>query len=144
MFSITQLRTLPPPLLDLAREASTLGFNFLGRLIDEWSTGCNRFDKPGERLLVAADNGSIVGIGGLNVDPYEPTGDTARLRRLYVANDFRRRGIGEALVGALLAGASPRFRVVRLWTDTEAAATFYTRLGFNAVDDENAIHVKML
>lgn len=116
----------------------------MGRLIDEWHTGRNSFDKLGERLLVAADNGSIVGIGGLNVDPYKPAGDTARLRHLYVANDFRRRGVGEALVYALLEGASLRFRAVRLSTDTESAAAFYLRLGFSAVDDETATHVKML
>lgn len=31
------------------------------RLIDEWRTGTNRFDKPGERILIAAENGKIVG-----------------------------------------------------------------------------------
>jgi N-acetylglutamate synthase-like GNAT family acetyltransferase len=144
MIAITRLETLPPQLVELEREASTQGFKFVGRLIDEWRTGSNRFDKPGERLLVASESGSIVGIGGLNVDPYKPTGDTACLRRLYVLNDFRRRGIGEALVRALLEGASLRFRVIRLSTDTEAAAAFYSRLGFSAVDDETATHIKML
>jgi GNAT superfamily N-acetyltransferase len=144
MLAITRLSALPPQLVDLEREASAQGFNFLGRLIDEWHTGKNRFDKPGERLLLAAERERIVGIGGLNVDPYEPGGDTARLRRLYVANDFRRRGVGEALVSALLEEASRRFRVVRLSTDTDAAAAFYTRLGFSAVDDETATHIKAL
>ncbi|MFM0374789.1 GNAT family N-acetyltransferase [Paraburkholderia aspalathi] len=144
MFAINQLKTLPSELIDLEREASKQGFNFLGRLIDEWRTGSNRFDKPGERLLVAVDAGNIVGIGGLNVDPYKPIGDTARLRRLYVANDFRRRGVGEALVCALLKDARRTFRVVRLSTDTEGAAAFYARLGFSAIEDESATHVKIL
>jgi N-acetylglutamate synthase-like GNAT family acetyltransferase len=113
-------------------------------LINEWRTGSNRFDKPGERLLVAVDAGNIVGIGGLNVDPYRPIGDTARLRRLYVANDFRRQGVGEALVCALLKEAPGTFRVVRLSTNTEAAAAFYARLGFSAIEDETATHVKIL
>jgi ribosomal protein S18 acetylase RimI-like enzyme len=144
MLAITPLKTLPPQLVDLEREASEEGFNFMRRLIEEWSNGSNRFDKPGERLLVVVNNINIVGIGGLNVDPYKPAGDTARLRRLYVANGFRRRGVGEALVDALLAGASLRFRVVRLSTDTEAAAAFYTRLGFSAIENETATHIKML
>ena len=144
MLTITQLEALPPELVDLEREASAQGFNFLDRLINEWRTGSNRFDKPGERLLVAVDAGNIVGIGGLNVDPYRPIGDTARLRRLYVANDFRRQGVGEALVCALLKEASRTFRVVRLSTDKEAAAAFYARLGFSAIEDETATHVKIL
>ena len=144
MLAITPLKTLSPQLVDLEREASKEGFNFMRRLIEEWRNGSNRFDKPGERLLVAINDMNIVGIGGLNVDPYKPTGDTARLRRLYVANGFRRRGVGEALVNALLVGASLRFRVVRLSTDTEAAAAFYARLGFSAIEDETATHVKML
>ena len=144
MLAITQLEALPPELVDLEREASAQGFNFLGRLINEWRTGSNRFDKPGEHLLVAVDAGNIVGIGGLNVDPYRPIGDIARLRRLYVANDFRRQGVGEALVCALLKEAPRTFRVVRLSTDTEAAAAFYARLGFSASEDETATHVKIL
>lgn len=144
MLAITPLKTLSPQLVDLEREASKEGFNFMRRLIEEWRNGSNRFDKPGERLLVAINDMNIVGIGGLNVDPYKPAGDTARLRRLYVANGFRRRGVGEALVNALLVGASLRFRVVRLSTDTEAAAAFYARLGFSAIEDETATHVKML
>ncbi|MBJ9966624.1 GNAT family N-acetyltransferase [Burkholderia seminalis] len=144
MLAITQLHALPTQLFDLEREASTQGFKFLRRLIEEWCSGSNRFDKPGERLLMAEDDGSIVGIAGLNVDPYAAARDTARLRRVYVANDYRRRGIGEALVGALLEEAPPRFRVVRLSTDTDVAAAFYARLGFSAVADETATHVKML
>jgi len=144
MLAIAQIKTLPSLLVDLEREASAQGFNFLGRLIEEWNMGSNRFDKPGERLLVATDNGFIVGIGGLNVDPYEPTGDTARLRRLYVANGFRRRGVGEALVCALLEGASQRFRVVRLSTDTDAGAAFYSRLGFSRVENATATHLRLL
>lgn len=144
MLTITQLTTLPPALIDLEREASAQGFHFVGRLIDEWRTGANRFHKEGERLLLATWGDSIVGIGGLNVDPYRSSGDTARLRRLYVADAFRRRGIGEALVHALLEEAHARFRMVRLTTDTQAGADFYVRLGFTAVNDETATHMKML
>ncbi|MFK0378124.1 GNAT family N-acetyltransferase [Pandoraea sp. NPDC090278] len=144
MLSIIQIEDLPPQLTDLEREAATQGFRFLGRLIEEWETGKNRFDKLGERLLVATYNGRLVGIGGLNVDPYDATGDTGRLRRLYVANDFRRRGIGEALVRELLSDAHHRFRGVRLSTDTDAAAAFYSRLGFARIEDANATHMLLM
>ncbi|WP_115665608.1 GNAT family N-acetyltransferase [Cupriavidus taiwanensis] len=144
MFIISRSTVLPRQIADLGREASAQGFNFVGRLIDEWQAGSNRFDKPGECLLVVTHNGTLIGIGGLNVDPYATDGFTARLRRLYVANAFRRRGIGEALVSELLQNASLHFRQVRLSTDTESAAAFYSRLGFSAVEDETATHVKAL
>lgn len=144
MLSINRLTVLPPQIDDLEREASAQGFNFVGRLIDEWRAGTNRFDKPGECLLGIIDNETLVGIGGLNVDPYVMDGFTARLRRLYVAKAFRRRGIGEALVLELLQHASLHFRQVRLSTDTESAAAFYSRLGFRAIEDETATHVKVL
>jgi len=143
--TITPLTTLfTPGLIDLEREASGLAFKFVSRLVEDWRNGVNRFDKAGERLLVASWGGKVVGVGGLNVDPYMPSARTARLRHLYVAGDFRRRGIGEALVLALLEGAEQHFDKVRLRTDTLAAACFYVRLGFEAVADATASHVRML
>jgi GNAT superfamily N-acetyltransferase len=144
MVIITQLTALPPDIIFLEREASGQGFPFVGRLIDEWRTGANRFQKEGERLVMATHGDCVVGIGGLNVDPHQPTGDTARLRRLYVCHAFRRQGIGEALVHALLEEASTQFRTVRLTTDTPAGAAFYERLGFTKVAAETATHVKTL
>lgn len=142
MLSINQLTVLPPQIADLEREASAQGFNFVSRLMDEWRTGSNRFDKPGECLLGVIDNGKLAGIGGLNVDPYAADGSTARLRRLYIAEAYRGRGIGKALVAELLLRASLHFRQVRLSTDTESAAAFYSRRGFSAIKDETATHVK--
>lgn len=144
MLSIYQTTFLPPQLAELAQEASAEGFRFVGRLMDDWLDGSNRFDQPGECLLVATVDGRLVGVGGVNIDPYVADGETARLRRLYVANAYRRRGIGEALVLALLQRATPHFRQIRLTTDTEAAADFYVQLGFEAVEDETATHVKWL
>ncbi|MEM5421215.1 GNAT family N-acetyltransferase [Paraburkholderia ferrariae] len=144
MLSIHQLTDLPSQIGDLEREATEEGFKFFGRLVAEWHTGSNRFDKPGECLLAVTENGILVAIGGLNADPYRPDGTTARLRRLYVAKAFRRRGIGEALVSALLEKASLQFHSVRLSTDTESASTFYCRRGFITVDDETATHSKTL
>lgn len=144
MLAITPLTTIPSGLTDLEHEASSQGFKFVSRLVREWHTGINQFDKVGERLLVASWNGQVVGMGGLNVDPYASSARTARLRHLYVAGAFRRRGIGEALVMALLEGAAQHFDEVRLRTDTSAAASFYVGLGFEAVDDPTASHIRMI
>jgi hypothetical protein len=48
------------------------------------------------------------------------------------------------LVLALLQRVVPHFRQIRLTTDTEAAADFCFRLGFDAVADETATHVTRL
>jgi len=144
MLVIIPLTAITPGLIDLEREASGQAFKFVSRLVEDWRTGANRFDKAGERLLVASRGGKVVGVGGLNVDPYVSSARIARLRHLYVADEFRRRGVGEALVLALLDGAEQHFDKVRLRTDTSAAACFYLRLGFEAVDDATASHARML
>ena len=55
---------------ELAREARASGHVFLDRLIADWHSGANRFDKPGECLLGLFDGDRLVAIGGLNRDPY--------------------------------------------------------------------------
>ncbi len=140
--TITRIATLQPDMEALEGLAASEGFNFMTRLLAEWRSGTNRFDKPGECLLGAFEGGRMIGIGGLTIDPYLPAGDAGRLRRLYVAPSARRRGIGAALVDALLQHASGQFRLVRLTTDTKAGAGFYLRCGFFQVDDDSATHAK--
>ena len=65
----------------LEKEAVGAGFRFLTRLINEWHSGANRFDAPGECLMAAYLNQQLIGIGGLSVDPYADN-NVARLRRV--------------------------------------------------------------
>lgn len=134
---------LPPswPDLDpLIQESRREGFRFLVRLRDEWESGANRFDAPGEALLGAWVDGALVGIGGLNRDLFASHPDVGRLRHLYVIPAFRGMGVGRALVEALVSAARPHFGVLRLRTDTAAAARFYQALGFVPVDSPSATH----
>jgi hypothetical protein len=66
----------------LVIESEHEGWRFLRRLLDEWLTGQNRFDRPGERLLSARSAGQLIGICGLNIDPNETDGRIGRVRRL--------------------------------------------------------------
>ncbi|QIE26132.1 Acetyltransferase (GNAT) family protein (plasmid) [Caballeronia sp. SBC1] len=142
--TITRIPVLPPEVEELEALAACEGFNFMTRLVAEWRSGTNRFDKPGECLLGAFEGGRMIGMGGLTIDPYLSAGDVGRLRRVYVAPSVRRRGIGAALVDALLQHASGKFRLVRLSTDTQAGADFYARCGFSQVDENSATHAKVM
>ena len=58
-------------LLDsLVKEAKDEGRQFVQRTIDDWHSGANRFDMAGEQLWGLASGATLIGIGGLNSDPY--------------------------------------------------------------------------
>ncbi|WP_414650179.1 GNAT family N-acetyltransferase [Dyella sp.] len=128
----------------LLQEAGDQGFPFLDRLHTEWLDGTNRFDRPGEALLGVYEDGVLVGVGGINRDPYAQTDDIGRLRHVYILRRARRRGAATVLVERLLADARGRFLVVRLRTDTLEAARFYSTIGFVPVTEESATHVRRL
>lgn len=93
---------LPPGIEALRIEASSAGFRFMEKLTKEWETQTNRFDKPGELLAGAFQNGQLVAIGGLNIDPYAGDITIARLRHLYVLKRIRRQGVASRLARYLL------------------------------------------
>ena len=127
----------------LRSEAIGHGHRFVDRLIEDWIAGSNRFERPGERFLGAFAKDELVGVCGLNRDPYVEQDTIGRLRHLYVLAPARRCGVGAALVHWLLDDARGVFDAVRLRTTPEAAA-FYLRLGFVPVEDKTASHVMML
>jgi GNAT superfamily N-acetyltransferase len=125
----------------LIAESQTLGLGFLRRLADEWVTGANRFDAPGEVLLVARIDDTIVGVCGLNVDPYAGRQNVGRVRHLYVLQAHRRRGVGRQLVAAVLRAARGRFDRLHLRTGNPDAARLYEELGFRPVGADHDTHV---
>jgi GNAT superfamily N-acetyltransferase len=133
------------PKQDLAvilAESEREGWRFVRRLVDEWECGANRFDRPGEILFVARTGDSIIGICGLNIDPYLADDSVGRVRHLYVLRGNRRHGIGRRLVECVIEAAEPRFRMLRTRTENPDAARFYERLGFQRVNDiEHCTHI---
>jgi GNAT superfamily N-acetyltransferase len=117
---------LAPLVADSAQE----GWRFVRRLAEEWADGTNRFDRPGEALLAAWMDGALVGVCGLNADPYAGDPTIGRVRRLYVLRQLRGRGVGRLLVQAVVQLARPRFRSLRVRTDGAVAGRLYQRLGF--------------
>jgi GNAT superfamily N-acetyltransferase len=114
----------------LAEESLSQGFRFVERLIQDYRQGLNCFDQSGEILLTALVQGAVVGIGGLNRDPYFNDSKIGRLRHLYVKSAWRRHGVGRLLVTQLIHKANQHYQLLTLRTDTPAADEFYQKLGF--------------
>jgi GNAT superfamily N-acetyltransferase len=138
---ITPLTTLNAAIEPLLVEAEQQGFEFMRRLVEDWASGANRFNRRGECILGAFSDGQLLGVAGLNRDPYVDADGVGRLRHLYVLASARRLGVGSLLVHHILQDAERSFRVVRLRTTTAAAAAFYLRLGFASTDEKTASHV---
>lgn len=67
---LTSVTPDSPGFAELRSQSMAEGFNMLRRLEDNWLSGLNRFDRPGEKLIGASVDGVIVGVGGLNIHPF--------------------------------------------------------------------------
>lgn len=131
--SIERLADLPADrVADLLADGEAAGSRIVRRLVDEWADRTNRFDRPGEALFGAWIAGRLVGVCGLNVDPYAGDDRVGRVRHLYVLTPFRGRGVGRQLVAHVVDAARGRFDTLRLSTNNDAAARLYVALGFGA------------
>jgi len=141
-FVIRELQTIPVGFDALLQSSCDEGYKFLARLKGQWDLSENRFDKPGECLVGAWSGCELVGVGGLNIDPYcTHEFSVARLRHLYVKIGYRRSGVGSLLVSRLVYQAKQDFSIVRLRVADEKGAQFYENVGFSRVADENASHI---
>jgi GNAT superfamily N-acetyltransferase len=129
----------------LITESEQAGLRFVRRLAEEWASGRNRFDRPGETMFGALMDGRLVGACGLNIDPYADDPRVGRVRHLYVLRAHRRLGIGRQLVGAVVAAAHGPFATLRLSTANPAAARLYESLGFRPhPGDAHCTHLREL
>jgi ribosomal protein S18 acetylase RimI-like enzyme len=129
---VDRLMALPrEDVAPLLAESERAGLRLVRRLVDEWQSGANRFDRPGEALFAARLDREMIAVCGLNVDPYDGTDRrVGRVRHLYVLTSHRRLGIGERLVREVIAAARGRFDHLHLRTGNTAAARLYERVGF--------------
>ncbi|EEM89169.1 MULTISPECIES: GNAT family N-acetyltransferase [Bacillus cereus group] len=114
----------------LVQESKDEGFYFLIKLISEYENKINTFNKTGECLYGIFHGEKLIGIGGLNEDPYTENNKIGRLRRFYITKDYRRIGLGNLLLKRLLYHAEKYFKVVVLHTDTKQGDAFYIANGF--------------
>lgn len=137
---IKLLKDLPEDFSILKCESKIEGFNFLEKMSTEWDLGNNRFNKIGEALFGIFIETKIIGVGGINIDPYSNDPLIGRVRHLYVLNDFRKKGVGTLLLNKILDFGSTHFSTIRLRTDTFAASNFYENYGFIKITDPSASH----
>jgi len=144
-FIIIKIQQLPDDIQVLAELAHNEGFRFIQRLVEDFLSGENRFDADGEALFEVRFIDRLVAIGGLNIDPYSPSGCTGRVRRCYVHPDHRSHGIGQLLLRTIEEHAAKTFQQLHLFTDTDNASLFYQRMGYEVIKgNENASHAKWL
>ena len=93
----------------LLAESQREGHHMLLRFAENWQSGANRFDRPGEIMLGAWRDERLAGTAGRNVDPYDDNPRAGRVRHLYVAADERRNGTGRQLILAIVSGAAKWF-----------------------------------
>lgn len=136
----TRLRELPADVQPLLTESEQAGMALVRRLVDEWRDSSNRFDRPGEALFGASIDGRLLGVCGLNVDPYAGDDRIGRVRHLYVLVAARRLGVGRALMAETLEAARGRFPTLRLSTSNPVAARLYESLGFRPVTEPHCTH----
>lgn len=129
-------------LVAMLAESSNEGFRHIERLIHEYETGINTFQQEDEALFECRVHDKVVGICGLNRDPYSEMTDTGRIRRLYVMREFRRHGVGRRLMDAVIQKAGNHYARLVLYTDQPVAESFYRDLGFREVTStEKITHV---
>ncbi|WP_158943040.1 GNAT family N-acetyltransferase [Granulicella sp. S190] len=140
MILIQQIELPIAGLEELHAEAKQSGYDFIDTLVEEWASGANRFEAPGEILCGHLHHDQLVAVGGLTLDPFTAESHTGRIRRVYVRSAWRNQGVGRALVSALIEEARKNFRHVRLRAENANAARLYERLGFTPIDDPDATH----
>lgn len=141
MITIHELELPAPGIEQLQQEALQEGFHFIERLLSEWQSGANRFGAQGEKFYGCTVQGVLVAIGGINQDPFAAQPGVGRIRRVYVRPAWRNKGIGTALIRALVDTARTNFKSLQLRTDNPTAARLYERVGFTRTTAPNATHV---
>ena len=88
-------------------------------------------------VRVAEKEGKMVGYAKLGPQhlPFEPRGEAAELRQLYVVEEMKGQGVAHTLIDWVIEGARDRradHLYLSVFTDNHRARRFYEKLGFEA------------
>jgi len=124
----------------LLSESLHFQFNMLNRLQANWRSGENRFEAEGEKLVGAFCNERLIGVCGLNQDPYSSEPRMGRVRHLYVSYSWRRMNTGRLLLNSIIQDAERCFDSLNTHAPDSAFA-FYERMGFRRTEGrDNVTH----
>jgi len=129
-------RDLPEGFARLRAEAEAEGHRHMNRLADELASGDTRF----EALFAAFDDGELLGVGGMTVEPSETSEPAFRMRRLYVSPHARRTGVARTLASALMQEAFDQVDLVTVHAGSPEAARFWESQGFAPADARTWSH----
>ncbi|MBA3666993.1 MAG: GNAT family N-acetyltransferase [Sphingomonas sp.] len=92
---------------------------------------------PAFAVRLAEADGALVGYAKLGPPhlPFEPRGEAAELRQLYVTEEVKGRGVAHTLIEWVIACARARradHLYLSVFTDNPRARRFYEKLGFEA------------
>lgn len=135
---ITNITPASKGFLALKSESISAGFNMLRRLEENWLNRQNCFDKPGEKLSGFFVDGLLIGVCGLNHDPYILSAHAGRLRHLYVGIEWRRQQVGITLLRSVLEGCERWFDFINT-NAPQSAFIFYERAGFTQLSDSDKV-----
>ncbi len=130
---------LPDQMDELRAEADSEGVRNQDMLQRDFLSGAERFTKPGEILLACYEGETLVGIGGLTVEP-DTSVRAMRLRRVYVRQAWRKRGIGRILGEALMQHGFETTELLTLNAGVPDADKFWETLGFTRVTHQTRTH----
>lgn len=125
----------------LADESTADGDTFIQKTIDEWKNGTNTFSKEGEKLWGMVIDDRLIGVGGLNRDPYSDNPAMGRVRHVYIAKEYRGKGLSKILMKLIIERAKEYFSSLRLATGNPIAAALYESLGFEKIDEYKGTHI---
>jgi GNAT superfamily N-acetyltransferase len=134
---IKEVKELPQAIVELEQEANKEELALVTRMIEEFKSGKNRFDGPGEFFLTAYDNDKLIACGGLSQQWNENDVEAriGRVRRFYVLPEYRKHGVGKHLLKYLENKAVVNFSALCLYTDTHPAAHFYQKMNYVFVEN---------
>jgi ribosomal protein S18 acetylase RimI-like enzyme len=99
---------------------------------DNWD---KELADPAFAVRVAESDGRLVGYAKLGPPhlPFEPRGEAAELRQIYVLEEMKGQGVAQALVDWVIDRARQRkadYLYLSVFTENQRALRFYEKLGF--------------
>ena len=132
---------IPEGLSHLRDQADNEGIGIVSTLVTRWVDGTERYDRAGESLLAATVGDDAVAIGALSWCPH--VSGALRVRRFYVAPDWRRRGLARNLAAELMSSGFRHSDTITCNARASAAAApFWESLGFVPVEKEGITHLR--